>query len=76
MHLANAAGFCSIINSTDSVGVGEMQIQQQPQCTCLANMVVGSSLTPCTALLVPPSCTVYIPIVDHYEFIGSKTTVI
>ena len=33
--------------------------------------VVGSSLTPCAALLVLPSGTIY-PVVDHHEFTGSE----
>ena len=47
------------------------EAQKQPQCTCQAKTVVGSSLTPHAALLVHPSGTVY-PVVDHHEFTGSE----
>ena len=33
--------------------------QKQPQCTCQDKMVVGSGLTPHTALLVHPSGTIH-----------------
>ena len=33
--------------------------QKQPQCTCQAKMVAGSSLTPHAALLVHPSGTIW-----------------
>ena len=45
------------------------EAQKQPQCTCQAKTVVGSSLAPHGALLVLPSGTVY-PVLDH-EFTGS-----
>ena len=44
--------------------------QKQPQCTCQDKMVVGSSLTPHSALLVHPSATIH-PAVDCHEFIWS-----
>ena len=40
------------------------EAQKQPQCTCQAKTVVGSSLTPHAALLMLSSGTV----VDHHEF--------
>ena len=46
--------------------------KKQPQCTCQAKIVIGSSLTPHAALLVHPSGTID-PIVDRYEFTGSET---
>ena len=63
------------------MGVGEAEVQthshcafnetqKQPQCTCQAKTVVGSSLTLRVALLVHPSGTVY-PVVDRREFTGS-----
>ena len=45
--------------------------QKQPQCTCQAKTVAGSSLTPHAPLLVCPSGTTY-PTVDHHEFTGSE----
>ena len=45
--------------------------QKQPQCTCQAKTVIGSSLTPHAALLVQLSGTRY-PIVDRHEFTGSE----
>ena len=47
------------------------RVQKQPQCTCQAKTVVGSSLTPHVALLVCPGGTMYSP-VDHHEFTGSE----
>ena len=47
------------------------EAQKQPQCTCQAKTVVGSSLTPRAALLVLPSGTIY-PVVDCHEFTGSE----
>ena len=47
------------------------QAQKQPQCTCQAKTVVGSSLTLHAALLVLHSGTVY-SVVDHHEFTGSE----
>ena len=47
------------------------EAQKQPQCTCQAKTVVGSSLTPCAALLVLPIGTVH-PVVDCHEFTGSE----
>ena len=45
--------------------------QEQPQCTCQAKTVAGSSLAPHAALLLHPSGTRY-PTVDSHEFTGSK----
>ena len=42
------------------------KIQKQPQCTCQDKTVIGSSLTPHSALLVHPSDTIH-PIVDCHE---------
>ena len=45
--------------------------QNQPQRTCQAKTVAGSSFTPHTTLLVHPSGTRY-PTVDRREFTGSE----
>ena len=45
------------------------KMQKQPQCTCQAKTVAGSSLTP--HALVRPSSTRY-PTVDRHEFTGSE----
>ena len=45
--------------------------QQQPQCTCQARTVIGSSLTPHAALLAHPSSTIH-PVADRHEFTGSE----
>ena len=45
--------------------------QKQPQCTCQANMVAGSSLTLHAALLVHASDTRY-PTGDCHQFTGSE----
>ena len=47
------------------------EAQKQSQCTCLAETVVGSSLTPRAPLLVLPVGTVY-PVVDRHEFTRSE----
>ena len=48
-----------------------MEVHKQPQFTCQANTVTGSSLTPNVALLVHPSGTAH-SIVDCHEFTGSQ----
>ena len=45
--------------------------KKQPQCTCQARTVVGSSLTSHAALLVHPSGTIQ-PVVDCHEFTESE----
>ena len=63
-------GFFHIFDwkSSHCVSIG---VHKQPQFTCQADMVTGSSLTPSVALLVRPSGTAH-PIVDLHEFIGSQ----
>ena len=48
-----------------------VEAQKQPQCTCQAKTVVGSSLTPHAALSVLPSGTVH-PVVSCHEFTRSE----
>ena len=48
-----------------------IEVHKQPQFTCQANMVTGSSLTPSVVLLVHPSGTIHY-IVDCHEFTGSQ----
>ena len=47
------------------------EAQKQPQCTCQAKTVIGSSLTPHAALLMLPIGIIH-PIVDSHEFTGSE----
>ena len=48
-----------------------IEVQKQPQCTCQAETVSETSLTPSIALLVHPRDIVY-SIVDCYELIRSQ----
>ena len=60
----------TIQRNKDRIVVPSNKAQKQPQSTCQAKTVIGSSLTPHAALLVPPNGTMY-PVVDHHEFTGS-----
>ena len=48
-----------------------IEVYNQPQFTCQADIVTDSSSTPSVALLVHPSGTVH-SVVGCYEFIGSQ----
>ena len=50
-----------------------IEVHKQPQFTCQANTVAGSSLTPSVALLVVPSGSAH-SIVNCYEFTGHMQT--
>ena len=51
--------------------VCSLKHRKQPQCTCQAKTVVGSSLTPHATLLIHPSDTRY-PTMDRHEFTRSE----
>ena len=50
-----------------------VEVHKQPQFTCQADTVTGSSLTPSLALLVHPCGTIHSK-VDCNEFTGSRRT--
>ena len=48
-----------------------IEVHKQPQFTCQADTLTGSSLTPSVALLVRPSGTAH-SLVDCHKFTGSQ----